>query len=191
MNYYFSSDFHLDHARIIQYCHRPFTNAEEMNAVILKNFFDTVKPGDKFFYLGDLSFRTEVIQRVITSIGGSGIKSVFLVGNHDNFNGSLRQLAKSFGIEIIDGFLNINIEGQAITLCHYPMQSFYKSHFGAWSLYGHHHSDVNQVITGKRMNVGVDQNNFFPVSYTQVKEYMKKRPENWDTIHSTDEHKRF
>src|SRR5208337_3100756 len=153
---FFSSDFHLGHTNIIKYCHRPFANSQEMDATILKNFFDIVKPGDRFFYLGDLSFHTDTIKRVLNSLAGTNIKSVFLVGNHDNYNNDVRQVAKSAGIEIVDGFLNINIEGQAITLCHYAMQSFYKSHFGAWSLYGHHHSDVNQVVTGKRMNVGVD-----------------------------------
>ena len=188
---WFSSDWHLSHSNIIKYCHRPFANAQEMDAIILKNFFDTVKPGDRFFYLGDLSFRTDTIKRVLTSLVGSNIKSVFLVGNHDNYNNDVRQVARFANIEIVDGFLDINIEGQAVTLCHYPMQSFYKSHFGAWGLYGHHHSNVSQIITGKRMNVGVDQNNFLPVSWDQVKEYMKNRPDNWDTIHETDGHKRF
>ncbi len=188
---WFSSDWHLDHTAIIKYCHRPFANAEEMNALILKNFFDTVKSGDRFFYLGDLSFHKEVIERFINSLGGIGIKSVFLVGNHDNFSGGIRQLAKSFGIEIIDGFLDINIDGQPLTLCHYPMTSFYKSHFGAWQLHGHHHTDVSQIVTGKKMNVGVDLHNFLPISWDKIKAYMAKRSENWDTIHESDGHKRF
>ena len=160
-----------------------------MDAVILKNFFDTVRPGDRFFYLGDLSFHTDTIKRVLNSLAGTNIKSVFLVGNHDNYNGDVRQVARSADVEIVDGFLNINIEGQAITLCHYALQSFYKSHFGAWGLYGHHHSDVSQVVTGKRMNVGVDHHNFFPVSFDQVRIYMKNRPDNWDTIQDVE--KRF
>ncbi len=186
---YFSSDWHLGHTNIIKYCQRPFIGAEEMDAAIFKNFFNTVKAGDEFYYLGDLSFHFESVARTITLLHGAGIKTTILVGNHDNWHNGLRQLARTFEIELVHGFLDLNIDGQLVTLCHYAMMSYYKSHFNAWLLYGHHHSNVSKIVEGKKMNVGVDQNNFLPVSWDQVKAYMKTRPDNWDLIHDLE--KRF
>ena len=73
------------------------------------------------------------------------------------------------------------VEDNYITLCHYPMISWNKSHYNSWLLYGHVHN--NEIpLKGKMMNVGVDVNNFYPVSFTQVKEYMNKQPNNYNYI---------
>ena len=55
VEYYFTSDWHLFHANIIKYSKRPFKNVEEMNEVILQNYFEVVKPGDRVYYLGDFA----------------------------------------------------------------------------------------------------------------------------------------
>lgn len=53
------------------------------------------------------------------------------------------------------------------------------SHFNQWHLYAHSHGTLSPL--GKSYDVGVDNNNYMPVSFDQVKEIMKKLPdnENW------------
>ena len=51
MNIYFTSDWHLSHANIIEYTNRPFKTSEEMNSIIIKNCNERVKKGDLVFLL--------------------------------------------------------------------------------------------------------------------------------------------
>lgn len=57
---WFTSDYHLSHQNIINYCNRPFANVIEMNTIILNNLESKVKPGDTLYFLGDLSFRKDI-----------------------------------------------------------------------------------------------------------------------------------
>ena len=103
----------------------------------------------------------------------SDIRVVYIKGNHDAENYK----------KIATDMMEVSINGQLITLCHYPMISWNKSHFGSWQLYGHHHNNrVAEMFPGKRCNVGVDNWGFKPVSFDQIKEYMDKQPNNWDYI---------
>ncbi|MDD1720242.1 MAG: 2'-5' RNA ligase family protein [Methanoregulaceae archaeon] len=56
---YLISDLHLGHANIIRYCRRPFTDAREMDRVLVSNWNYTVGPSDKVFFLGDLRYGPE------------------------------------------------------------------------------------------------------------------------------------
>jgi len=79
---------------------------------------------------------------------------------------------------------------------HYPMLSWYQSHAGAWQLFGHWHSNKLQAISGleeeiknfiieeniqktklslRQYDVGVDNNNFNPISYNQLKNIIKNQ----------------
>ena len=58
----------------------------------------------------------------------------------------------------------------SITLCHYAMRSWERSHYATWHLYGHHHGKLPPY--GLSFDVGVDCWNFYPVSLDQVKEKM-------------------
>ncbi|MHA1974051.1 MAG: hypothetical protein ACTSW1_13720 [Candidatus Hodarchaeales archaeon] len=62
------------------------------------------------------------------------------------------------------------------------MYTHSRSHFNAWSLYGHHHRDISNIVQGKKMNVEVDVNGFTPVSFKQVTSYMAEREDNWDLV---------
>lgn len=52
---WFTSDLHLNHSKIIEYCNRPFSNIEEMNEMLINNWNSVVKPKDIVFCLGDIA----------------------------------------------------------------------------------------------------------------------------------------
>jgi calcineurin-like phosphoesterase family protein len=175
MNYWFTSDWHLSHANIIRYCNRPFSSAEEMDKIILNNFFSKVKDGDIVYHLGDLSFRQESVNNFLKLL--SKIEFHMILGNHDN-----KSFLRNKNVNTLSLYEDIVIEKQNITICHYPMTSWNKSHYGAWHLHGHHHRNTSHLFKGKIMNVSVDVNNFSPIDFEQIKEYMNKREDNWDYL---------
>jgi calcineurin-like phosphoesterase family protein len=62
-----------------------------------------------------------------------------------------------------------------IVLCHYPMAHWDRRHYGSWHLFGHCHGRFE--VMGLAYDVGVDNNDFYPVSLDQVVEIMKGRKE--------------
>ena len=67
---WFGADFHLAHKNIIKYCNRPFSDVKTMDNTILSNFFKKVMPNDILYFLGDLSFKTNVVEDFFQKCNG-------------------------------------------------------------------------------------------------------------------------
>ena len=52
---WFTSDTHFGHENIIRFCNRPFSNAQEMNAELIRRWRDTVPEDGIEFHLGDFA----------------------------------------------------------------------------------------------------------------------------------------
>jgi calcineurin-like phosphoesterase family protein len=74
------------------------------------------------------------------------------------------------------GFRRKKFDGQLIVVCHYAMRAWAASHYSSWQLFGHSHGQLEPV--GKQWDIGVDNNDFKPVSLEEIKEIMKSRPDN-------------
>lgn len=166
---WFTADLHLNHANIMHYCNRPFKNVEEMDETITKNFTDLLRKGDVLYILGDLSFKRKPVEDFLSTITNMGIEIHFIIGNHDKDGGTL-DIIRNY-CDSVQEVKEIKINGTYITLCHYPMYSWNKSFHGAWHLYGHVHGRLK--LKTRSYDVGVDNNNFKPVSYTWLKRLMK------------------
>lgn len=169
---WFSSDWHLSHQNIMKYCKRPFASTEDMNLHILSNVFYAIKPGEQLYFLGDLAWDFETAAKALGYMSDHGIKFIWIKGNHD-YKCTDRELPQ---------ILDIEIEKQKITLCHYPMISWHCSHHGAWQLYGHHHSGIPDYFRGKLVNVSVDVNNFKPVPFNDIGHFMNHRSNTWNLL---------
>jgi calcineurin-like phosphoesterase family protein len=66
-----------------------------------------------------------------------------------------------------------SINGQYIWCSHYAHRVWNLSHHGSWHIYGHSHGSLPPI--GLSWDVGVDNNNYFPVSFDQLSEIMKKQ----------------
>ncbi len=176
---WFTADYHLSHTNIIKYCNRPFKNVEEMNAMILDNLIKSVDQGDVLYFLGDLTFDKEIAKNFFNVM--KDIEIHFIIGNHDS--SQVIKIAQK-KCESVAHLQNIIIEEQSITLCHYALRVWNKSHFNSWQLYGHSHGTLNGV--GKQYDVGVDSNNFLPVSFDKLKELMVTKADNFNYF-STEE----
>lgn len=173
MRTFFTSDLHLGHSNIIRFCNRPYASIDEMDEALVSNWNERVKAHDVVWVLGDVSFshpqRTfELLNRL------NGFKKLVL-GNHDKSIRTQQHLRSCFN-EVTDGFKELYLQDEDVhqahfaVLCHYPMLTWNRSFYGALHLHGHHHNPtpIRPDETLKRYDVGVDANNYAPVSLREV-----------------------
>lgn len=163
--YFWTADEHLGHKNIIKYCNRPFKSIEEMDDTIIRRHNEVVGEKDVVIHGGDFTMKNAPAQEYIKRLQG---KHLFLQGNHDKW--------LTFAAQIH----HMRVEKQDIIICHYAMRTWHKSHFNSWQLFGHSHGTLEPQ--GKQWDIGVDNNNFFPLSFDQIKEIMDKRPDNFNLI---------
>lgn len=177
---WFTSDLHLGHEAIIRMQNRPFQNIDEMNNTLIHNLNECVRANDKLYILGDISHHidAEDSNALIKRIHG---QKNLILGNHDvtgdpevcRYNPNLFQW--------IGPYLKITASGMTLILMHYPMLTWAKVRAGSVMLHGHIHSgpeynEANQQAGIRRFDVGVDANNYYPVSIDQIKAWAAKIP---------------
>jgi calcineurin-like phosphoesterase family protein len=171
-NIFFIADTHWNHSNIIQYCNRPFSNVEEMNKTMIDKWNAKVKTDDIVYHLGDFGFGD--IRSIIKQLNG---KIILIVGSHDK--NAVTQCKDMFK-GIYFGFYELRVEDLSITLCHYSLRRWPKSHYGTYHLFGHSHNHLPPF--GKSFDIGVDCWNFEPLSLDEVKIQMDKLPENENMV---------
>jgi calcineurin-like phosphoesterase family protein len=176
---WFTADTHFFHSNILKYCNRPFANITENNETIIKNWNNVVSVDDIVYHLGDFSFGSKNLSSWIASRLNGRI--FLLPGNHDK-KGKLPLETDLF--KITPQYYELKIQQSAIknshqliVLCHYAFEVWNKRHYGSWHLHGHSHGGLPSSNKQLRLDVGVDCNNYTPVSIEQVQKIMKKKEE--------------
>ena len=173
---FFTSDLHFYHKNIIDFCSRPFENVEHMNAMLIVNWNSVVQPDDDVIIDGDFMFSSnlEYLENILNQLNGT---KWLVLGNHDYMYNFLRPQAISlFNGKVYDA-LEFTIDDEecdvnpSFYITHYPCE-FWKR--GAIHLHGHVHSGPNSTSKEKptfkpyRYDIGVDNNNYTPVSYQEI-----------------------
>jgi calcineurin-like phosphoesterase family protein len=175
---FFTADHHFNHKGIIEHCNRPFKNVLAMNEYLINCWNEVVPRGGLVYHLGDFAWGT-----------GKGYGTLGVGEIIDRLNGQIILVRGSHdkpAIKLAHGFVKISlleevsINGQLIVLCHYAMRVWRASHFNSWHLYGHSHGRLEPI--GKSLDVGVDGHNFYPWSFDEIKQYMEKRPDNFNYV---------
>lgn len=160
--WFFTSDEHYGHASIIRLCRRPFDNVDTMDAELISRHNAIVRSGDVVVHAGDFTpLRKSRAKEYVRQLNG---EHIFVRGSHDRWLGNAQEIWER------------EISGRYIVVCHYAMRVWPRSHHNSWQLYGHSHGMLEP--TGKQWDVGVDNNEFFPVSVDKVREIMRSRPDN-------------
>lgn len=157
------ADTHFGHANILNFLRkdgsklRPdFTDIEQHNETLIKNWNSIVKPKDKVYHLGDIGFKSfSQIQVIFNRLNGT---KVLIKGNHDNFK--LSQYAQLFkdvrACHQLDKFI----------LTHIPIHpdSLYR-----WkaNIHGHLHDLI--IENNKYFNVSVEHINYTPIDFEIIK----------------------
>lgn len=175
---FFTADNHFYHENIIKYCNRPFDDVEEMNEALIYNWNNTIKKDDDVIIGGDFihSGNLQIVHALLDRLNGD---KWLTFGNHDYQNKFERdEICKRFNYhcwdamdfsveddEVEDGYLKFHVS-------HFPCEYWTR---GAIHLHGHIHSGPLSTSIEKvnfkptRLDIGVDNHNYFPISYEQVK----------------------
>jgi len=172
---WFTADYHLSHSNIIRYVNRPFNDVDMMNKVILDNLEQRLQKTDVLYYLGDLTFKKKVAKAFFERF--NKVEIHYVIGNHDKHE--ILKVAKKY-CKSVSHLKDIQVKNHNITLCHYAMRVWNKSHLNSWQLYGHSHGNLNPI--GKQYDVGIDNNDFKPVSLDKIEEIMERSPNNFNYI---------
>ena len=169
---YFTADMHFYHANSINHSNRPFGNVEEMNEAIIARFNSKVRPKDSLYILGDAVWGPGArANEILKRLNG---KKFLIRGNHDRFLND-EEFDQSI-FEWVKDLDKIVHQGTKFILCHYPMLEWEGYFRGSLHCYGHvhdsyfkdeeiYHGSVKLAALGPRaFNVGVDVNDFMPVS---------------------------
>lgn len=167
----FTADLHMGHFNIISYTNRPFKTLEEMNETIIRKWNERVKDDDTIICVGDFCFRNSPggkvgegeIHRADYYMKRLKGHKIFIRGNHDN-NNSTKTKIKS---------MVIGIGGREVFVVHNPEE--YNPNYEV-NLVGHIHGEWKTKRIGKSLliNVGVDVNNFYPLTWGEIEKIIVK-----------------
>lgn len=162
---YFSSDHHFNHVNILNHCNRPFSSVEDMDKEMVDRWNSVVKENDEIYYLGDLTLGNwETAYGYIKQLKG---RIKFIKGNHDE-----RWFPSLNTHQKLPPIHEFKLNKKLFVLCHYSMQTWNGFYKGSIHLFGHSHGNLEGI--GKSMDVGVDSNNFYPISIDEVLEKMNE-----------------
>lgn len=174
---FFTSDTHFFHDRIIDFCKRPFNNVDEMNEELIRRWNSVVGKNDIVFHLGDFAWGgppkwNSILERLNGHI-------YLILGNHDMKN--LKENSKQYFTHITHQ-MQIQIDGWVLYMNHVPFLCY----SGVWShkrkiaqAFGHVHYNTRakgadterlKYLFSRQYDVGVDNNDFTPISWKQLKE---------------------
>lgn len=170
---YYTSDLHLGANNIIAYENRPWQTVEEMDKALIANWNSRVKPDDDVYVLGDFCFKG--VTRAIEYFKRLNGHIHLIRGNHDFF---MSQVTFYYYIQLDDRGLDVWDKGhyahikdndRDVVLCHYPILYWENMEYGSIHLYGHVHTYRDCSAMAKNSyNVGVDVNNYMPVTLDEL-----------------------
>lgn len=181
---WFTSDTHFGHQNILRFCERPFVSVEEMDNTIIERWNLKVGKDDIVFHLGDFAFATNKRwQELISLLNG---KIYLILGNHD-----ITRWPGTYTMQLFDRVENqmmLKIDNKyKVYLNHFPFLCYDGTYRNpedcTIQLHGHVHERAGGI--GKddqrlqyrfpyQYDVGVDNNNFYPVSWEEILKIIHK-----------------
>lgn len=184
---WFTSDHHFGHKNIISHANRPFSSVEEMDEVMIQRWNEKISSNDSVYYLGDLALnKAERLREILKRLNGN----IYLIkGNHDS-----TALDCKNRFEWIKDYYELKVPDaatasgkQKIVLFHYAIREWNGKFRGSYHLYGHAHGTLPDDNRSLSFDVGVDNHNFYPLEYDEVKAIMAKKDWNFDLNKSDEE----
>lgn len=161
---FFTGDEHFFNKNIIYYCKRPFSGPGEMTSQLITRHNKLVKPTDRVWHLGDLTFADErfkrKIQWIVEQLNG---RHDLILGNHDYLS-PFEYI--DVGFTSVHTSMELTIDGIDIVLHHDPAAATIDKS-KVW-LVGHVHDLFKKI--GHVINVGVDVWDWHPVSWEEIRE---------------------
>lgn len=139
---YYIADLHLGHKNVLRFDNRPFSDIDEMEEVIVRNWNDRVKEEDTVYVLGDAFWKNEA-NSVMAFERLNGHKHL-IRGNHDRVHGRLGRCWES-----IEHYREITDDETLVVMSHYPIMFYKNELYGAVMLHGHVHVSHEAALVEK------------------------------------------
>jgi calcineurin-like phosphoesterase family protein len=170
MSTFLTADPHFGHENIIRYCNRPFAHVAEMNRSLIERWNSRVHKRDTVKVLGDFCchLSDKDALEIFNALNGS---KELIIGNHDlDRKGKVIQsVARLPWAKPPTHYGEIKHDGHRIVLSHYAALTWNGSHHGSFMAFGHSHATLPSLPGS--IDVGVDAQNFYPIS---VEEFVKQ-----------------
>lgn len=147
---WFTGCTHFKHGNIIGLCNRPFKDIHEHDEELIFRWNSTVKPNDTVHHVGDFGMADSLVT-ILPRLNGN---IFFVQGNHD---------PAGFGAP----YRELKTHGTLVVLSHYPFEEWNKWYRGSLHVHAHTHC-FERVTAPGRYSVGVDANDFAPVSLDEL-----------------------
>ena len=159
---WFTSDTHFGSERTLELSKRPYRNVKEMDWDMIQKWNDRVKPGDKVYHLGDFGdlWPLQYLNGDITLILGNYEKKADEEYIHQLLTDS--RITVESSLELDKYFLNHEPKGGLGKMKSLGIEK--------WLLFGHIHG--RQKVKKFGIDVGVDANNYYPMSKEEVDFYI-------------------
>jgi calcineurin-like phosphoesterase family protein len=168
-NVFLTSDTHFTHRGIVQFEGvngtklRPWTNTNEMDEALVKNWNSVVKPEDKIYHLGDVVINRGAL-KILSRLNGT---KVLIKGNHDLFKPE----------EYLEYFKDIRGSHKlgSFILTHIPIHPDSLARWTDGCIHGHLHDGrvklPNKQIDKRYICVSVEHTNFTPIPFEEIEKY--------------------
>jgi calcineurin-like phosphoesterase family protein len=183
---WFTSDSHYNHGNICKATSkwdnksktRDFESLEKMNGFLVDAINERVAEDDYLFHLGDFAFGgIEAVRDFRQQINCKNLH--LILGNHDHrIKEDVDLIQDEFSS--VHEYLLLTVKkgdlDQRFVLCHYPIASWYGLCHGVIHLHGHLHLPPHlRMHNNMSMDVGVEGNNFKPISMELIVSLMKDK----------------
>lgn len=159
-----------------------------MDGELVKRWNLCVGLEDTIYHLGDFTLGNEQVAGQYFSQLNGDIRVLANIWHHDRrwlpildeYRGSpWFHSASGIPVSILQPLVVLEFPeygdgkySKALVLCHYPLATWDRSHFGSYHLHGHSHG--KHQGSGLSLDVGVDSNQFSPVSIDDVVRRMQE-----------------
>ena len=150
---WFTADTHFGHGALRALLRRPFPTTAAMDAALADSWNSTVAPEDEVWHLGDFAVGHKDPAALLDALNGT---KHLVAGNNDP--PAIRALP---GWASLRELVELELDGQRLVLCHYPLRSWNGQGRGAWNLHGHSHGRLKPLP--RQFDVGVDPRGYRPV----------------------------
>lgn len=156
-----------------------------MDHALIQNWNKVVSEDDIVFHLGDFAFADKSKWRQIANALKG--RKYLIQGNHDRSGDIPTECFEAVGDMMQVSIYDTELEGYStFIMTHYPLATWAGINRSICNLHGHIHSTPDLKGTGfdiviaknapwNQYDVGVDRNNFTPVSYEDLKTIFTKR----------------
>ncbi len=162
-------DLHFLHEKIVGIFSRP-TTIKEHDQWLIDRINSKVCKNDDFYILGDVSMANKIdTEKLLSKING---RKHLILGNHDD---NIKNSTAFKSISQIKDF-NFNSENYSnihLVMCHFPIASWNRKVHGSCHIHGHTHNRFENK--GLSFDVGVDAQNYYPISLEEVLDKMTKK----------------